>query len=369
MLLGTPRPVAPERRVAITPDAARRLVSAGHAVVVESGCGLAAGHTDDEYRSVGADVGDPWSADLVAVVDLADPTAVPDGGTVVGLLDPLTRPGRIAELATRSVTAIAFETLPRTTLAQSMDVLSSQATAAGYMAVLVAAERSGRFFPMLTTAAGTVKPARVLVLGAGVAGLQAIATAKRLGAVVRAFDVRAAAAEQVESLGAQFVSVDLSDDHSDEGGYATELADTEQMRIVRGLEAEVAAADVVVTTAQIPGRPAPLLIDDESLAGAGAGTVVVDVAAATGGNVTATVAGEEVTAHGVLVLGPTDLAARVAGDASALYGRNVVNLVTHLCGEDGALDLDRDDEIVAGVVVARGGAVTHPAVRSLLESA
>ncbi|MEX1287601.1 MAG: NAD(P) transhydrogenase subunit alpha [Acidimicrobiia bacterium] len=367
MRIGTPIPVAPERRVALTPDSVGRLVKAGHEVVVETDCGRQAGHPDAAYEDAGATIGDPWAGDLVAVIGLDDPARVRDHAAVVGLIRPLEEPERIAELAERDVTVLALELLPRTTLAQSMDVLSSQATVAGYEAVLAAATRSGRFFPMLTTAAGTVKPARVLVLGAGVAGLQAIATARRLGAVVRAFDVRSAAAEQVESLGASFVEVDLSADHTDAGGYATELAADEQTRIIRGLDAEITAADIVVTTAQIPGRPAPLLIDDQSLAGAGAGTVIVDVAAATGGNVSATVPGEEVEVHGVAVLGPTDLAARLAGDASALYGRNIVNLLAHLVGEDGALTLDFDDEIADGVVVAHGGEVRHPRVRELLE--
>ncbi len=367
MRIGTPIPVAPERRVALTPDSVGRLVKAGHEVVVEADCGRQAGHPDAAYENAGASIGDPWAADLVAVVGLDDPARVRGHAAVVGLIRPLEEPERIAGLAERDVTVLALELLPRTTLAQSMDVLSSQATVAGYEAVLAAATRSGRFFPMLTTAAGTVKPARVLVLGAGVAGLQAIATARRLGAVVRAFDVRSAAAEQVESLGASFVEVDLSADHTDAGGYATELAADEQTRIIRGLDAEITAADIVVTTAQIPGRPAPLLIDDQSLAGAGAGTVIVDVAAATGGNVSATVPGEEVEVHGVAVLGPIDLAARLAGDASALYGRNIVNLLAHLVGEDGALTLDFDDEIADGVVVAHGGEVRHPRVRELLE--
>jgi NAD(P) transhydrogenase subunit alpha len=364
MLIGTPRPVAPERRVALTADGVRRLVAAGHRVVVEPGCGDAIGESDHAYREAGAEFGDPWGADLVAVVDLPDPGRVRDGAGVVGLLRPLEDPARIAALAERNVTAIAFELLPRTTLAQAMDVLSSQATVAGYRAVLEAAGRSRRFFPMLTTAAGTVKPARALVLGAGVAGLQAIATARRLGAVVAAFDVRAAAGEQVQSLGARFVDLSL-EDHADAGGYATELADDDQTRIIRGLDAEVAAADVLVTTAQIPGRPAPLLVDDRSLAGMKPGSVVVDLAASTGGNVAASRPDEEVDVGGVAVLGPTDLASRGAIDASALYARNVVNLLGHLTDADAALVVDADDEI-AECVVAHGGELRHPRLHELL---
>lgn len=336
-------------------------------MVVESGAGDRAGTTDDAYREAGASIGDPYSAELLAVVGLDDPDRVPEGKAVVGLVRPLEDPRRVAALAARNVSVLSFELLPRTTLAQSMDVLSSQATVAGYRSVIEAAAHSPYLFPMLTTAAGTVKPAKVLVLGAGVAGLQAIATARRLGAVVRAFDVRAAAAEQVESLGAKFVELDLSTDHTDEGGYATELADDDQTRIIRGLDAEIAAADVIISTAQIPGRPAPLLVDDRSLDVARPGTVLVDLAAATGGNVTASVADEVVERSGVTVLGPTNLASNVAAEASALYGRNIVNLVGHLTS-DGEWTWNFDDEITDGVVVAHEGAVRHPRVAALLES-
>lgn len=364
MLIGTPRPTAPERRVALTADGVARLVRAGHGVVVEAGCGSTIGESDEDYVGAGATIGDPWTADLVAVVDLPDPTLVHDGGAVLGLLAPLEDPARISGLAERGVTAISFELLPRTTLAKSMDVLSSQATVVGYRAMLEAAALTGRFLPMLTTAAGTVKPARVLVLGAGVAGLQAIATAKRLGAIVSAFDVRAAAGEQVESLGARFIDLSL-DDHADSGGYATELADDEQTRIIRGLDDAVGEADIIVTTAQIPGRPAPLLIDDTSLGLARPGTVVVDLAAATGGNVSASRPDEVIEVGGVTVLGPTDLASRGATDASALYARNVVNLLGHLCDDGGALAVDPDDEIT-GCVITHDGAVRHPRVLDAL---
>ncbi len=285
----------------------------------------------------------------------------------MGLVRPLEAPERVAGLAARNVSVLSFELLPRTTLAQSMDVLSSQATVAGYRSIIEAAAHSPFLFPMLTTAAGTVKPAKVLILGAGVAGLQAIATARRLGAVVRAFDVRAAAAEQVESLGAKFVELDLSSDHTDAGGYATELADDDQTRIIRGLDGEIAAADVVVSTAQIPGRPAPLLVDDQSLELARPGSVFVDLAAATGGNISASVPDQVVERSGVTILGPTDLASRVAAEASALYGRNIVNLVAHLT-TDAGWTWDFDDEIADGVVVAHEGAVRHPRVAALLES-
>ena len=334
-------------------------------MVVESGAGHTVGLDDGAFEASGATIGDPWQVDLVAVVALDPSAPLVSGTAVVGLLQPLEHPAQILSLAERGVTLLAFETLPRTTLAQAMDVLSSQATVAGYRAVLEAATHSGRFLPMLTTAAGTVRPARVLVLGAGVAGLQAIATARRLGAVVHGFDVRAAAAEQVESLGARFVTLDLGDDHTDAGGYATALPEDEQGRLIRALSSEVAVADIIITTAQIPGRPAPLLVDDESLAGARAGTVVVDLAAATGGNVTATRPDEVVEVGGVTVLGPTDLADRGAVDASALYARNVINLVIHLTGDDGRLVLDFDDEITAGVVVAHDGAIRHPRVAEL----
>lgn len=352
-----------ERRVALTPEVAGRLVGRGHRVDVATAAGEGAGHTDDEYLQVGAQVVDDaaaWTADLVATVG-RPPVDVAVPGAVIGLLRPFDDPAGLTELASGGATLFAFEAVPRTTRAQVVDALSSQATVLGYQGVLEAAARSDRLFPMLTTAAGTIRPSKVLVLGAGVAGLQAIATARRLGAAVSAFDVRAAAAEQVRSLGATFVEVDApSQDASASGGYAQAVADDEQARIIAGLAPFVTAADVVITSAAIPGRRAPVMIDAATLAGMRRGAVVVDLAAGTGGNCTATEPGRTVEVDGVTIIGDLDLVGRVARDASAMYARNVAAFIELLTAEDGSYHADWDDDIVAGSCVARGGAVVHP---------
>lgn len=374
MHIGVPaESAALERRTALTPDVTGRLVNAGHTVTIESGAGLPAGHRDGEYEAKGAGIGsraDAFGADFVAVVrrpdDLSD---LSPGRALLGLLQPLDEPVAMAELAATGVAAYAFELVPRTTRAQTVDALSSQATAAGYQAVLEAAARCDRFFPMLTTAAGTIRPSKVLVLGAGVAGLQAIATARRLGAVVSAFDVRAAAAEQVKSLGATFVEVgDEPQDASTSGGYARELAVDQQRRILDGLADHVVGADAVICTAAIPGRPAPLLIEATTVERMRPGSVVVDLAATTGGNCELTRAGEDVDHHGVTIIGATDLVSRVAGHASQMYARNVASFID-LIAVDGELDIDVDDDIVRDSCVARDGEVVNPALRSLLEGA
>lgn len=359
-------------RVGITPDIATRLIKSGHVVTVEAGAGAAAGFTDDNYTAVGAEIGDPFDTDLVV-------TNHPPSGDVIaelnpnlailGLLEPLDDPKNIAAVATTGATAIAFETLPRITRAQSMDALSSQATLAGYQAVIEGAVLLPKLLPMMTTAAGTVRPAKVIVLGAGVAGLQAIATAKRLGAVVHAYDVRAAAAEQVESLGAKFIELDLeSQDETQSGGYARELAEDDQARQLAALGEHVATADLVITTAAIPGRIAPLLVTESMVKAMRPGSVIVDGAAATGGNCELTQADETVLVHGVTIIGPTNLAARLATNASQMLARNAFELITHLSDEDANLSLDPQDEISAGVVVASGGSVTNARVRDLLEN-
>jgi NAD(P) transhydrogenase subunit alpha len=361
MHLFVPRHVEPERRVALTPDVARALATSGHRVSIAAGAGLAAGFADDAYTAAGADIDpdDGWAADLiVAVTDPGDRTPTT---ALLGMLDPFTRPERMAELAAAGATVFAFEAVPRTTRAQVVDALSSQATAVGYQAVLTAAAASDRFFPMLTTAAGTIRPAKVVVLGAGVAGLQAVATARRLGAVVSAFDVRAAAAEQIESLGARFITLDDEPtDASDAGGYATELADDAQQRVIDGLAPHLADADVVITTAAIPGRPAPTLVDDASLRSMRRGAVVIDIAAATGGNTTATRSGETVEVDGVAIIGATDLASGVAADASRMYAKNVAAFIDLLADDEARFAPDWDDEIVAASCIARDGRLVHP---------
>jgi H+-translocating NAD(P) transhydrogenase subunit alpha len=355
MKIGVPKETVPgERRVALTPGVIQRLVPKGHEVVVEAGAGESAYFADEDYVAAGATIGDPWDADVVAKV--RRPTAEEEdrlaGGTVlVGLLQPLAETEGIERLARRGVTAFALESIPRITRAQSMDALSSQATVAGYKAVLIAAERLPRLFPMLTTAAGTVRPAKVLVLGAGVAGLQALATARRLGAQTFGFDVRPVVREQVESLGATFLDLGVVGEET-EGGYARELSEEQQRRQQEELERRLPEFDAVITTAAIPGRRAPRLIPDSSVEAMIPGSVIVDLAAETGGNCALTEPGEEVVRHGVTIVGATDLPSSTPLDASRLYARNVMALLEHLAPE-GELVLDFDDEITAAACVTR----------------
>ncbi len=354
-----------ETRVAIVPDVAKRLVGTGVEVLVEQGAGASARFTDDAYRDAGAEV----VADVRAAVGAGDvlawvrPPTVEEVGRLsegisgVGFLQPLADPEVVRALAGRSATVYSLDLLPRISRAQSMDALSSQATVSGYRAGLVAAEHLAKFFPMFMTAAGTVPPAKVLVMGAGVAGLQAIATAKRLGAMVRAYDVRAAAKEEVASLGAHFVELGL-ETREGTGGYAREQTAEELARQQELLTAEVAAADVVITTAQIPGRKAPVLVTEEMVAAMGNGAVVIDLAADSGGNCALTRAGEEVVVGGVTVVGLANPPASMPTHASFLYSRNVANFVDLLV-TDGALTPDFGDEVVAGTCVVRAGEVVH----------
>jgi NAD(P) transhydrogenase subunit alpha len=353
MRIGVPKETAPgERRVALVPEAVKRLVDKGHEVLVERGAGAEASFPDEAYAEAGATlVDDPWEAEVVATVQRPDPDRPREGTVLVGLLQPLTDPEGIERLASRGVTAFALEALPRITRAQAMDALSSQATVSGYKAVLVAADRLPRFFPMLTTAAGTVRPARVLVLGAGVAGLQAIATARRLGAQVFGFDIRPVVREQVESLGAKFLDLGVVGEET-EGGYARELTEDEQRRQQEELEQRLPEFDVVITTALIPGRPAPRLIPASAVEAMRAGSVIVDLAAEAGGNCELTEPGEEVVREDVTIVGLTNLPSTVPDDASRLYARNVTSLLEHLAPE-GELQLDFEDEITAGACVAR----------------
>ena len=354
-----------ERRVALTPDSASRLIKAGHDVLVQGGSGTESGYSDAEYETVGAEVkfsvGDVAGA-VDVMVKVGTPSeyeigALPRESAIIGVLDARRNTELIGHLAESGLTAFAMELVPRIARAQSMDVLSSQASLAGYKAVLIAADTIGKFFPMMMTAAGTIPPAQVLVLGAGVAGLQAIATAKRLGAAVSAFDVRAVVAEQVESLGATFIAPPSADDAESAGGYARAQTQDENVRQQDFLAPHVAKSDVVITTAAIPGRAAPLLVTSEMLSGMKQGSVVVDLAAETGGNVEATVAGESVESEGVVVHGPVNMPSTMPYHASSLYGRNVVSVVELLTGEDGALMLDFDDEVIDAVCVAHDGVV------------
>jgi NAD(P) transhydrogenase subunit alpha len=353
--VGVPRETAAgERRVALVPDSIGRLAQGDIDVVVEAGAGAAASYPDAAYRDAGASLGDPWAGDVVAKVQkpgAEELARLHDGQVLVGFLQPLTDRDGIDALAGRGVIAFAMESIPRTTRAQSMDALSSQATVSGYKGALVAADRLPKFLPMLMTAAGTVPPAKVLVLGAGVAGLQAIATARRLGAVVSGFDVRPVVREQVESLGASFLDLGVVGEET-EGGYARELTEDEQRRQQEELEQRIPEFDAVITTAAIPGRPAPRLIPATAVRAMRPGSVIVDLAAETGGNCELTRPGEEVVEAGVTIVGLTNLASTMAYDASRLYSRNVTSLLQHLAPE-GELRLDFDDEIVAGACVTR----------------
>jgi len=353
MKVGVPKETAQgERRVALVPELVSKLE--GIDVVVEQGAGEAASFSDAAFTEAGASIGDPWAADLVAKVRKPGDDEIGklrDGQVLIGFLQPLTDQEGVERLASRGVTAFAMESIPRITRAQSMDALSSQATVSGYKAVVLAADRLPKFLPMLVTAAGTVVPAKVLVIGAGVAGLQAIATARRLGAVVSGFDVRPVVKEQVESLGAKFLELGVVGEET-EGGYARELSEEEQRKQQEELEARIGDFDVVVTTALIPGRPAPKLIPQSAIETMRPGSVIVDLAAEAGGNADLTRADEEVTHNGVTILGPTNLPSSMPYHASQLYARNVTALVSHLAPE-GELKLDFEDEITAGACVTR----------------
>ena len=363
MKVGVPKETAErERRVALVPDVVKQLTAKGLEVMVEPGAGEGAAHPDSEYEKAGATVGgDAWGAEIVlkvAPLTSEEVGRLRSGQVVVGFLQPLTNPELARGLAEKGVTSFAMEAIPRITRAQSMDALSSQANLGGYMSVLIAARESGQLFPMMTTAAGTVPPAKVLVLGAGVAGLQAIATAKRLGGVVTGFDVRSVVKEQVESLGGRFLEVEAVKDAEGEGGYARPLTEEENEKLRAELAEAARKQDVIITTAQIPGRDAPLLITADAVRGMAPGSVIVDMAAETGGNCELTRAGETVIENGVQVIGPVNLPSEMAGDASALYAKNLANLLDLLIDE-GALKLDFEDEVVAGACLTRDGEIVN----------
>ncbi|MBT8211565.1 MAG: NAD(P) transhydrogenase subunit alpha [Acidimicrobiia bacterium] len=372
MLIAVRRENTPgEHRVAAIPSTVEAYVAMGCDVVVEPGAGIAAGFPDSQFEAAGATVsGDIANADIMLIVGPPGPdllTGLRDGMVVAGFLDPLGNPALIGTMAERNITALAVETIPRTTLAQSMDALSSQATAAGYAAVLLAATTTPRFFPMLVTAAGTVPPARVLILGVGVAGLQAIATAKRLGASVFAYDIRPETKEQVESLGARFVEAVTTS--QDAGGYARAVDEDVAQQQQEALAAQVADSDIIITTAQVPGRKAPRLITADVVASMKAGSVIVDLAAASGGNVEGSQPDETVVVGGVTILGPSNLAAGVAADASRMYARNLQTLLQHIIEESEGgpqIAIDLADEITAGATVTHDGSVVNGAVRSAL---
>jgi len=370
MRIGVPRERARgERRVAAIPDVAKIYVEWGFEVAIEPGAGRTSGYPDALYTEVGAVVsGDAISADLVLRVGPPEPAelrTMNEGAIVAGFLDPFLSPDIVQAALDRKLTALAMEAIPRTTLAQPMDALSSQANIAGYAAVLLGATATPRLLPMMVTAAGTIPPSRVLVLGVGVAGLQAIATARRLGAVVHAYDIRTETREQVESLGAKFVEAVTTG--SDEGGYAVEVSTDTQAQQHAALEPFVAAADLIVTTAQIPGRRAPLLVTEKMVRSMRPGSVIVDMAAATGGNVAKSLADGVVEVDGVTIHGPIDLASRYPADASRMYSRNLLALLQRMRNiESGELGVDLDDEIVGVCAVTAGGVARHPKTVELL---
>jgi len=360
-----------ERRVAITPKVLDALTKAGAEVWIEAGAGNEAGFPDEEYTARGAKIAATADevrekAHILLTVRAPEPAGLRKGQIVIGLCDPLSEPELALRYAQAGATLFSMELVPRITRAQSMDVLSSMASIAGYKAVLLAATTLPRLFPMMTTAAGTVPPARVLVIGAGVAGLQAIATARRLGAIVSGYDVRAAVKEQIESLGAKFVSITMGASGEGQGGYARALTEEEIRSQREQMAAVLKEQDVVITTAAVPGRKAPILITREMVHGMSLGSVIVDLAAERGGNCEVTQPGATVIEHGVTVMGPLNLPASVPSHASQLYGRNIVTFLKNMLAKDGALNIDLSDEITRETLVARDGEVVNPRVQALL---
>ncbi|HXY44707.1 MAG TPA: Re/Si-specific NAD(P)(+) transhydrogenase subunit alpha [Acidimicrobiales bacterium] len=375
MHVAVPRESAPgERRVAAVPDVLPRLEAKGIDVTIEAGAGAGALFSDDDYVAAGATIAPDHGAlfrraDVICKVQaptVEEARHLPEGSALICLLQPASNLELVKVLVTRGIGAFSLDLLPRISRAQAMDALSSQATVTGYRGGLIAADRLPRFFPMFMTAAGTVPPAKVLVLGAGVAGLQAIATARRLGAVVRAYDVRPAARDEVRSLGASFVELELETQEG-QGGYAREQSEEFLARQRELIGNEVAAADAVITTAAIPGRRAPLLVTAEMVGRMRPGSVIVDLAAESGGNCELAEPGKDVVANGVTVYGASNLASTMATHASFLYARNIAELLGLFAAEGGAFDPDFDDEIIAGTCVTFGGEVRHEPTRVLLE--
>ena len=378
MKIAVPRETAPgETRVALTPQAVSALLADGVEVVIQSGAGDASFISDEAFREAGATIV-PDAAALYGEADVVVRVGRPSdeesgmmrkGAIVIGTLGTLSNPELARRLAETGVTAISMDSIPRITRAQSMDTLSSQATVGGYKAVLLAAERLPKFMPLLTTAAGTVRPARGIVMGAGVAGLMAIGTARRLGAVVEATDVRPVVKEQVESLGGIFIEVEMTEEEKANaetaGGYAREMSDDYKARQAALIAERVKEADFVITTALIPGRPAPKLLTDEMVASMKPGSVIVDMAAEAGGNVEGTEAGKEVVKHGVRIIGLTNLPATMPGSATAMYAKNMQTLLKHLI-KDGAINLDFTDEITRGATITHGGKVINEATAKAL---
>lgn len=367
-----------ELRVALVPQGVRALAKAGLKIVVETGAGAASGVSDNEYKEAGAEVVGSAAEALTGAgimlrvnpPSLSDPdevSGIGEGTILVSFLNPLANQALVRHLSEARISSISMELVPRITRAQSMDALSSQATVAGYKAVLLAADHLPKFLPMFTTAAGTIRPAKALILGAGVAGLQAIATARRLGAIVEAFDVRPAVKEQVESLGATFLEAEADVTAEGEGGYAKELSEEQHQKELELIASAIIDTDIVITTAQIPGRDAPLLITEEMVRSMRTGSVIVDLASESGGNCAVTVTGDTVFFEGVQVLGPVNLPASVPVHASQMYSKNIVTLVAEFVGEDGEVQLDFENDVIGPATVTHDGQVTNERVRDALE--
>jgi len=367
-----------ELRVALVPQGVKALAKAGLKIVVETGAGAASGVSDNEYKEAGAEVVGSAAEALTGAgiilrvnpPSLSDPdevSGIGDGTILVSFLNPLANQALVRHLTEARISSISMELVPRITRAQSMDALSSQATVAGYKAVLLAADHLPKFLPMFTTAAGTIRPAKALILGAGVAGLQAIATARRLGAIVEAFDVRPAVKEQVESLGATFLEAEADVTAEGEGGYAKELSEEQHQKELELIASAIIDTDIVITTAQIPGRDAPLLITEEMVRSMRTGSVIVDLASESGGNCAVTVTGDTVFFEGVQVLGPVNLPASVPVHASQMYSKNIVTLVAEFVGEEGEVQLDFENDVIGPATVTHDGQVTNERVRDALE--
>ncbi|MEE3137359.1 MAG: Re/Si-specific NAD(P)(+) transhydrogenase subunit alpha [Gemmatimonadota bacterium] len=365
-----------ENRVALVPLGVKNLVKRGLTVTVQTGAGETSGVSDLMYREAGAEIAASAQetledAKLILVVNPPSSNELAhlsEGSILVGFLDPLSDPDLVSRLIELKVTGISMELVPRITRAQSMDALSSQATVAGYKAVLLAANHLPKFLPMFTTAAGTIRPAKALILGAGVAGLQAIATARRLGAVVEAFDVRPAVKEQVESLGASFLESEEEVTAEGEGGYAKELTEDQHNKELELIGDALIDTDIVITTAQIPGREAPVLITEDMVKTMKYGSVIVDLAAESGGNCELSEAGETVLAHGVQILGPSNLPTTIPVHSSQMYSKNIVTLISEFLGEDGQLQLDFENDVVGPSTVTHGGEIQNERVKSVMRS-
>jgi len=367
MIVGILKEPAAENRVSLLPEAVATLTKKGHTVLVEPGAGSRAFASDADYEKAGARISDASSlvAQSDVILSIHQPTVtIPSGKVLIGVFQPLYHTEKVQQWASNGLSIFSLDMLPRTTRAQSMDVLSSQANISGYKAVLLAANVYPRYFPMFMTAAGSIAPAKLLILGAGVAGLQAIATARRLGAVVEVFDTRPAVKEEVASLGAKFVEVEGAADASKAGGYAVEQTEEYKQKQQQRITESIAKADIVITTAQIPGRQAPILITEEMMKGMKNGSVIIDIAAATGGNTPFTKNDETVMHNGVAIIGNSNLPSTMPSDASKLYGKNILNFLQLITTKEGALNLNWEDDLVKGSCITHGSEVVHERLKT-----